>query len=65
MCGLLQLCSAVWSEEEKKTANKIHIPAKGTYSPSPKAWRTMFLYLGWISQVTTRKGCISSHRLQD
>lgn len=59
--------SAVWSEGgKKKSVTKIHAMAKGTYSTSPIAWRTMYFYLGWISQVTTiRASCISSHRLQE
>lgn len=69
MCGLLQLCSVctvLFGVRGKKTGNKIHAVAKRSYNTSPIAWRRMYFYLGWVSQVTTMtQGCISSHRLQD
>lgn len=56
----------VWSKGGRKPVNKTHAMAKGAYSPSPTAWRTMYFYLRWMSQITTvRKGCVSSHSLQD
>lgn len=70
MCGLLQLysmCTGLFQARgEKNPVNKTHAMAKGAYSPSPTAWRTVYFYLGWMSQITTmRKGCVSSHSLQD